>query len=433
MSVPSSVDTVIVGAGQAGLAISQLLTQAGRDHVVLERRATLGGGWQDRWDNFRLVTPNWTASLPGYPYDGPDPDGFMRRDEIVARVARYAELIHAPVQLETHVSRVTARPEGGFTLETTSGVIEAGEVIVATGSYHSPRVPEFSGALPERLIQLHSHDYVNADQLPPGGVLVVGSGQSGVQIAEELLDSGRQTYLAVGSAGWAPRRYRGRDLFRWLAEIAIRGAEVGVPFPTVDKLPDPRARHAANPQLTGHGGGHDVDLRQLATAGLTLLGRPIASDGERLRIAPGLSTSLAASEQVFHERFKPLIDRFIDQAGIDAPPYERTLSTFEPPERDELDLDQAGISTVIWATGYRPDFGWIDLPIFDEMGFPRHRRGVTDVQGLYFLGLLWQHTQASATLIGPNLDAPYLLEAMGLRIANDQAALAVRVLRSTDP
>lgn len=424
MSVPSSVDTVVVGAGQAGLAMSQLLGQAGRDHIVLERRSTLGGGWQDRWDNFRLVTPNWTASLPSFPYDGPDPDAFMRRDEIVARVAQYAELVHAPVRLETDVIRMTARPKGGFTLDTTGGVIEAREVVVATGSYHSPRIPELSSGLPDRLIQLHSHGYRSADRLPPGGVLVVGSGQSGVQIAEELLDAGRPTYLAVGSAGWAPRRYRGRDLFRWLAEIATRGAEVGVPFPTVDKLPDPRARHAANPQLTGHGGGHDVDLRQLAAAGLTLLGRPTAIDGERLRIAPGLSTSLAAAEQVFHERFKPLIDRFIDQARIDAPPYERTLSTFEPPERDALNLEQSGISTVIWATGYRPDFGWIDLPIFDEMGFPRHRRGVTDVQGLYFLGLLWQHTQASATLIGPRLDAPYLLEAMGLRIAMGESVPA---------
>jgi putative flavoprotein involved in K+ transport len=348
----------------------------------------------------------------------------MRRDEIVARVAQYAKQVHAPVRLETDVIRMTARPEGGFTLDTTGGVIEAGAVVVATGSYHAPRIPELSGAVPGRLVSLHSHDYRSADRLPLGGVLVVGSGQSGVQIAEELLDAGRPTYLAVGSAGWAPRRYRGRDFFRWLAEIATRGAEVGVPFPTVDKLPDPRARHAANPQLTGHGGGHDVDLRQLAAAGLTLLGRPTAIVGERLRVAPGLSRSLAAAEQVFHERFKPLIDRFIDHAGIDAPPFERTLSTFEPPDRDELDLYQAGISTVIWATGYRPDFAWIDPPIFDEMGFPRHRRGVTDVQGLYFLGLHWQHTQASATLIGPRLDAPYLLEAMGLRIAMDESVLA---------
>ena len=423
MSRSNSIDTVVVGAGQAGLAMSRLLSQAGRDHLVLERRPRLGGGWHDRWDNFRLVTPNWTASLPGFPYDGPEPDAFMSRDEIVSRIARYAEHVGAAVQLDTAVSRLAARSEGGFTLDTTSGVIEADEVVIATGSYHSPRIPELSRGLPDRLFQLHSHDYRNADQLPPGGVLVVGSGQSGVQIAEELWEAGLPTYLAVGSAGWAPRRYRGRDLFQWLAEIATRGAEVSVPFPTVDKLPDPRARLAANPQLTGQRGGHDVDLRQLAAGGLTLLGRPTDINGERLRLAPELSASLAAAEQAFHERFKPLIDRFIERSGIDAPPYERTLSTFEPPEREELDLDQAGISTVIWATGYRPDFGWIDLPIFDEMGFPHHRRGVTDVQGLYFLGLLWQYTQASATLIGPRMDAPHLLETMGLGIANE-AALA---------
>jgi putative flavoprotein involved in K+ transport len=285
-----------------------------------------------------------------------------------------------------------------------------------------PRVPELSAALPRRILQLHSHDYRREDQLPPGGVLVVGSGQSGVQITEELWEAGRPTYLALGSAGWAPRRYRGRDLFRWLAEIAIRGADLGIPFPSVDTLPDPRARLAANPQLTGHGGGHDVDLRRLAESGVTLSGRPTALSGERLRLAPGLSASLARTEQVFDERFRPLIDRFIDKAGINAPAYVRTLSSYEPPDIDELELARAGISTVIWATGYRPDFGWIVPPIVDAMGFPRHERGVSDVAGLYFLGLTWQHTQASATLIGPRLDAPHQLAAMGLQ-ATDAIAV----------
>jgi putative flavoprotein involved in K+ transport len=419
MNLPSTIDTVVVGAGQSGIAMSRLLRQAGRDHLVLDGRSTLGGGWQDRWDSFCLVTPNWTASLPGFAYDGPDPDGYMKRDEIAARIARYADVVAAPVHLDTVVRRLTARPSGGFALDTTGGTVEAREVVVATGSFHAPRRPELGAALPHRLSQLHSHDYLRVDQLPPGGVLLVGSGQTGVQIAEELLEAGRPTYLALGSAGWAPRRYRGRDLFRWLAEIAMRGLELGVPFPTVDTLPDPRARLAANPQLTGHGGGHDVDLRGLAASGLTLLGRPTDVSGERLSLAPGLSTMLARTEQVFDQRFRPLIDRFIERAGIDAPPYERTLSTFEPPEVEDLDLSRAGVSTVIWATGYRPDFSWIGLPIFDEMGFPRHRRGVSDAPGLYFLGLLWQHTQASATLIGPRLDAPHLLAAMGLDAAGE--------------
>jgi putative flavoprotein involved in K+ transport len=418
MSLPNDIDTVIVGAGQSGLAMCQLLREAGRDHVVLERRPTLGGGWQDRWDSFCLVSPNWTTSLPGFPYEGPDADGFMGRDEITARVARYAQVVEAPVHLETGVRRLQARPRAGFTLDTTAGTVETREVVVAAGAFHATHRPELSAALPRRLVQLHSHEYRHAGALPPGGVLVVGSGQSGVQIAEELLEAGRPTYLALGSAAWAPRRYRGRDIFRWLAEMAMRGADLGVPFPTVDTLPDPRARLAANPQLTGHGGGHDVDLRGLARAGLTLLGRPTDVVGERLRLAPGLSAMLARTEQLFDERLRPPIDRFIERAGIDAPAFERTLSTFEPPEVDELVLDRAAIETVIWATGYRPDFSWIELPIFDPMGFPRHRRGVSEVPGLYFLGLAWQHTQASATLIGPRLDAPHLLAAMGLAVAS---------------
>jgi putative flavoprotein involved in K+ transport len=421
MGLPARVHTVVIGAGHSGLAMSRLLGEAGRDHVVLERRPSLGGGWQDRWDSFRLVTPNWTTSLPGFPYEGPDADDYMSRDRIAARVARYADVIDAPVHVDTGVDRLTARSGGGFTLDTTGGTVEAREVVVATGSFHASHTPELSAAMPRRLVQLHSHHYRRADQLPPGGVLIVGSGQSGVQIAEELMDAGRPTYLALGSAGWAPRRYRGRDLFRWLVEVATRGAEIGVPFPTVDTLPDRRARLAANPQLTGHGGGHDVDLRGLAASGLTLLGRPMDVAGERLRLAPGLSTMLARTEQAFDQRFRPLIDRFIERAAIEAPPYVRTLSSFEPPEIDELDLSHAGISTVIWATGYRPDFRWIDLPTLDDMGFPRHRRGVSDVPGLYFLGLLWQHTQASATLIGPRLDAPYLAEAMGAASAQELA------------
>jgi putative flavoprotein involved in K+ transport len=421
MKIPSTIDTVVVGAGQAGLAMSRLLREAGRDHVVLERRPTLGGGWQDRWDSFCLVTPNWMTSLPGYDYDGPDADGFMSRDEIAARIARYADVVEAPVHTDTAVRRLVTRPDGGFRLETTGGPLDAREVIVATGSYHTPHLPDLSAALPARIQQLHSHDYRREDQLAPGGVLVVGSGQSGVQIAEELWAAGPPTYLALGSAGWAPRRYRGRDLFGWLAAIATRGPELGIGLPTVDTLPDPRARKAANPQLTGHDGGHDVDLRRLAESGLTLLGRPIGVSGDRLQVTPGVAATLARSEQASHERYGPLIDRFIDKSGIEAPAYVRTLSSFDPPEREALDLSDAGISTVIWATGYRPDFGWIDLPIFDDMGFPRHTRGVSDAPGLYFLGLLWQHTQASATLLGPRVDAPYLLAAMGLKATPEPA------------
>lgn len=419
MSLPTTIETVVVGAGHAGLIMSRFLREAGRDHIVLERRTTLGGGWQDRWDGFGLVTPNWTASFPGQSYDGPDPDGFMPRDEIIGRVAGYAARIGAPVALETEVHRLTARDGGGFRLETSQGDIEANQVIVATGSFHTPRVPAIGADLPTRVTHLHSHAYRNESSLPPGAVLIVGSGQSGVQIAEELSEAGRRIYLSVGTAGRVPRRYRGRDFFRWLAALATRGAEYGLGLPTVDKLPDPRLRSAGNPHVSGHHGGHDTNLRQYAASGMTLLGRIERVDGERLHLAPDLSVNLARTDRFFDERFRGLLDTYIERAGIEAPPDDRQPFAYEPPEPTEIDLDEAGISTVIWTTGYRLHYGWIDLPILDEQGFPRQKRGVSDVPGLYFLGLLWQHTQASATLFGPNLDAGHLAAHMGIPIRED--------------
>ncbi len=431
MQLPAKADTVIVGAGHAGLIMSHHLTQAGRHHIVLDRRASLGGGWQDRWDQFRLVTPNWTLSFPGQPYDGPDPDGFMPRDEVVARVARYAATIDAPVHLGVDVARLTSIGRGGFRLETSAGPIDADSIVVATGSYHVPRIPPQASSLPARVAQLHSHQYRNEGQLPPGGVLVVGSGQSGVQIAEELQEAGRSVFLSVGSAPRVPRRYRGRDIFRWLADLTIEGPRVGVGLPTVDNLPDPRLRFASNPHLSGHHGGHETDLRRLAAGGMTLVGRVANSDGRRLHFAPGLSVSLDRADGFFGERLQPLIERYIALAGVEVPPDDgRQRSRFDPAEIGTLDLEAAGVGTVLWATGHRPDFGWIDLPIFDDTGLPKHVRGVTEVPGLYFLGLLWQHTQASATLFGPTLDASSVLDAMGLAaaipVSDEPSAVALR-------
>ena len=416
MNLPTKIETVVIGSGHAGLAMSWYLGLAGRDHVVFERRATLGGGWQDRWDAFRLVTPNWAASLPGAPYEGSDRDGFMTRDEIAGIVARYAGTIGAPVALETEVQRLAAGEAGSFVLETSRGDIEAERVIVATGGYHVPHVPTVMVDLPSRLTQLHSHGYRNESSLPPGAVLVVGSGQSGVQIAEELAEAGREVHLSVGGAGRMPRRYRGRDIFGWLAAVAMRGAEFGVALPTVDNLPDPRLRLAGVPHLSGHHGGHETNLRQFAATGITLLGRIDRADGEHLHLAPDLAVNLARADRFFDDRIRPLIENFIERAAIDAPLDDRQSFAFEPPEPAQLDLVEAGISTVIWATGYRLDYGWIDIPIFDAQGFPRHHRGVSETPGLYFLGLPWQHTMASATLAGASFDGPHLADQMGLPV-----------------
>ncbi|MEW5991434.1 MAG: NAD(P)-binding domain-containing protein [Chloroflexota bacterium] len=414
-SLPRRVETVVIGAGQAGLAMSWHLGRAGREHVVLERRATLGGGWQDRWDAFRLVTPNWSASFPGAPYDGVDPDGFMPRDEIAGRVARYASTIGAPLVLECAVERLRARSGGGFQLDTSQGRLEAKAVVIATGCFHVPNVPGLAASLSRRVLSLHASAYRRPTDLPPGAVLVVGSAQTGVQLTEELHADGREVYLSVGSAGRLPRRYRGRDSFAWIALVVERGAELGVPLPTAETLPDPRRRLAGNPHLSGHGGGHDTNLRQFGRDGVRLVGRLSAIDGERVSLAPDLEANLAAADRFFDERFRPLFDRFIEAAGIDAPPAEPVPPVdFEPEPLDELDLARAGITSVLWTTGYRQDLGWIEPSITGDMGFPRQVRGVTEIPGLYVIGSLWQHDQASATLFGVPRDARLLAERMGL-------------------
>jgi putative flavoprotein involved in K+ transport len=400
--------------------MSWFLSGAGREHVVLERREQLGGSWLDRWDNFCLVTPNWTVSLPGHPYDGNNPNGFMPRDEIATRMAGYATAIGAPVVLGTGVDRLSARAGGDFLLETSSGSMTARQVVVATGGFQIPKIPELAAAMPPNLTQLHTHDYTREDVLPPGAVLVVGSGQSGVQIAEELHLAGRHVYLSVGSAGRLPRRYRGQDTFLWIVQLERRGEEFGVPLPTVKTLPDLRMRFAPNGHLSGHEGGHDTNLRLMAYDGITLLGHLDGVEGERIRLRPDLAKNLAYADRFFDARFRPLIDPYIERAGIEAPPDDRQQVAFEPPETYELDLTKAGITSVIWSSGYRTDFSWLDISgpdgrsILDEYGIPRQDRGVSEVPGLYFLGLPWLNTILSASLMGVSPDARYLADQMGL-------------------
>jgi putative flavoprotein involved in K+ transport len=345
----------------------------------------------------------------------------MTRDEIAGRVAGYATTSGAPVVLETAVERLRARPDGGFTIRTSQGDIEAGEVVVATGGFHVPNVPALAAALPPRLLSLHSSAYRRPSDLPPGAVLVVGSAQTGVQLVEELRADGREVYLAVGSAGRFPRRYRGRDTFVWLGALVQRGDEVGVALPAAESLPDLRRRLAGNPHVSGHGGGHDTNLRQFGRDGVRLVGRLTGVDGERLHLAPDLPTNLAAADGFFDERFRPLIDRYIEVAAIDAPPAEPVVPVdFEPEVPESLDLAGAGISSVLWTTGYRQDLGWIEPSITDEMGFARQHRGVTEVPGLFVIGSLWQHDQASATLFGMPRDARVLAGLMGLAAPIDR-------------
>ncbi|MEZ0240085.1 MAG: NAD(P)-binding domain-containing protein [Chloroflexota bacterium] len=407
-----TVETVVVGAGQAGLIVSSLLKQAGQEHLVLDRRSTLGGGWQDRWDGFQLVSPNWTTSIAGFPYRGQDPDGYMPRDDIIDHFRAYAASIGAPIELDTDVTRLTDIDGGAerFRLATSRGAIDARNVVVAGGPFQVPHIPEIAGDIDPSITQIHSHDYRSPDALPPGGVLLIGSGQTGVQLAEELMAAGRSVTIAVGRCGRVPRRYRGRDLFWWLRELAIHGPAVGTPLPTATGLPNPALRFACNPQLSGHGVPHDTNLRKMATEGLRLVSRFEGATGTRVRFAPGLIETLGFVDGFFADRFQPLLDRYAEHIAAPVPAGEFEQHPYEPPEVADLDLRAEGISTVVWTSGYRPGFGWIELPVLDEFGLPRQSGGATDVPGLSFIGTPWLVDMGSANLVGVERDAEALAE-----------------------
>ncbi|MBI3751852.1 MAG: NAD(P)-binding domain-containing protein [Chloroflexi bacterium] len=408
---PRSVDTVIVGAGHAGLIVSGLLRQLGREHVLLDRRSTLGGGWQDRWDAFQLVSPNWTTSLDGFAYRGADPDGFMPRDEIVDHFRAYAATIDAPVELDTDVTHLELYADGAsrFRLATSRGSLEARSVVVAGGPFQAPHRPPAATLIDPSISQVHVHHYRNPSALPPGGVLLVGSGQSGVQLAEELMAAGRSVTMAVGRCGRVPRTYRGKDVFWWLREMGTRGLAVGLGLPTPAQLPDPRARFACNPQLSGHGGGHDTNLRAMARDGLRLVGRLTGADGTRVSFAPDLPDSLRFADGFFEARFRPVCDAYVERMSLALPPDEPAQVAFDPPVVTELDLAAEGISTVLWTSGYRPSFEWVEAPVFDELGLPVTDAGQTTVPGLSFIGTPWMVDMGSANLVGVERDAKALV------------------------
>jgi putative flavoprotein involved in K+ transport len=398
-------DTLVIGAGQAGLSISYYLTQAGREHLILEKERTAKAWRDERWDSFTLVTPNWTLGLPETAYDGDDPEGFLTRQEVVEYLERFAGLFDPPVREGVEVSAVEAVPgSDDLIVRSSAGDYRAANVIVAAGMYQSPRIPAFSERLARDVKQIHSSQYRNADQLPPGAVLVVGSGQSGAQIAEELFEHGREVYLATGRAGRLPRRYRGKDGAHWLWRT-------GMADRTVDQLPSSAARFASSAHVSGKGGGRTLNLHGFSRDGITLLGHLRDGQGTRLEIAPDLKGNLAAADKVARE-FKEGVDKFIEKQGLQAPVEDEPdlRDGYDAPIITELDLASAGVSTIIWATGYRFDFSWVKLPIFDEYGYPVQQRGVTPQPGVYFLGLPWLHTIQSGLLAGVGEDAAHVAE-----------------------
>jgi putative flavoprotein involved in K+ transport len=402
--MPTHVDTIVIGAGQAGLSASNLLTERGIDHVVLER-GQVANTWRNaRWDGFYLNTPNWTFQLPGHEYDGPEPDAFFSRDEVVEHLEAYAR--GGPVRTGVEVTRL--RRDGGvWSVETEGGELRADAVVVATGAFQRPHVLAAAEHIPDGVFGLVADGYRNPDQLPQGAVLIVGSGQTGCQIADELRRAGRRVYLAVGSCPRFPRRWRGRDLMFWMLAL-------GILDDTPDSLPSPAARLACTPAVAGDDGGHDCHPRWLAERGVELVGRFTGFDGGRALFAPGLEATLAAGDD-FHRKLLELFEEHARENGLDDEDAEPEVEY--PPARDveELDLQAHGITSIVWATGYRPDFRWIEGLALDAQGFPIQSRGVAELEGLYFVGLHWLSKRKSALLIGVGEDARHVVEQIASR------------------
>ena len=403
---------IIIGGGQAGLSMSYCLQQAGIDHLVLEKHTAMHVWRTQRWDNFCLVTPNWQCALPGHAYDGPDPHGFMKKDEINAYLEAFRRKVAPPMREGVTVRRVTPRVQGGFDVNTSDGDWTADQVVVASGGYHQPIVPRLAERLPAGIVQLHSEQYRSAAALPEGDVLVVGSGQSGAQIAEDLHLAGRKVHLAVGDAPRCARFYRGRDVVDWLADMNYYDMPV-----TAHPLRE-GVRDNTNHYVTGRDGGRDIDLRRFALEGMALYGLLKDLDGATLTFEPGLRAALDGADRTYNG-INAAIDTYIASTGIDAPPPSVYEPVWQPAEeRTALDLSAGRITSIIWCIGFSPDFRWVDAPVFNGRGDPVHARGVTRQPGLYFLGLPWLHTWGSGRFSGVARDASWLTEKVVACAAN---------------
>ncbi|MEM6691080.1 MAG: MSMEG_0569 family flavin-dependent oxidoreductase [Planctomycetota bacterium] len=398
-------DVVVVGGGQAGLSASVCLSKHGVDHVVLERDRVAESWRSQRWDNFCLVTPNWQCTLPDFAYDqeyrGDDPDGFMKRDEIVKYLESFQDQCGIPVLEGVGVGRAT-HDGTRFKLSLSNGsAIECQGLVVATGGYHVPRIPDAGKELPPSIHQIHSSQYKNAESLPDGPVLVVGTGQSGCQIAEDLHLEGRDVHLCVGSAPRSPRFYRGRDVTGWLVDMGAYAV-------TVDEHPMGKdVRKKTNHYLTGRDGGREIDLRRFAMEGMHLHGRLLKVEEGVLEFADDLKMNLDGAD-ASAERIKNEIDKHIAERGIQAPEGQRYTPCWEPEDPGRSQVHCSEISNVVWCTGFSKDYRWLEVDALDDDGEPLYQRGVSTVEGLYFLGLPWMHTWGSGRFSGVADDAQHV-------------------------
>jgi putative flavoprotein involved in K+ transport len=397
------IETLIVGGGQAGLTMSHMLSQRGRPHLVLERGRIAERWRSERWDGLRFQFPNWSVRLPDCPFPHSDPDGFATSAQIVDYLHVYADQIKPPMRCGVAVTGLHRDERGkGYIARTSAGSIGAANVVIATGPYQRPVFPDLP--LDEcPLFQVHASAYKEPSQLPAGAVLIVGSGASGAQIAEELVRAGRRVYLSVGRHKRMPRRYRGRDLIWWLSAMGL------------DQTPvEKRGPDATLPLITGAHGGHTIDFREFVSRGITLLGRLQSVRKGVLHFAPDLGQSLKYGDAAY-STFLDSVDSYIEQKGMNLPAEPEARERYpDPPCVTEplrqLDEHCVGLSSVIWATGYEFDFSWIDLPVLNARGEPKHDHGIAPVPGVYFLGLPWLSKMNSSFLSGVGDDAARLAD-----------------------
>ena len=412
-------DAVVVGAGQAGLGIGHLLQEAGKEIVIYER-GRVGETWRSqRWDSFAVNTPNWANGLPGLPYDGDEPDGFWHRDELVEYFERYASRFRLPIREGIEVTSVRPTADGAFEVGAEGadgpvGPVTARNIVVASGIMQSPKIPRISERFPSGVLQLHAADYRTPGALPAGAVVVVGGGQSGCQITEDLLLAGRSVYVCTSRVGRAPRRHRGRDILEWFRDI-------GVWDETVADLPDPAMQFAPQPQVSGVGRyGSTLSLQYMQQQGAVLMGHLDDVVDGVLTTNDALAENLAFADDI-SAQLKTEIDDYIDRAGIEAPAHvpdpidEPAGPGVVAAGATRLDLTDAGVSAVIWCTGFTATFDWLQFPVLDESGHPIHDRGVSPIPGIYFLGFPWLHTRKSGVILGIDEDARYLVDVMEAR------------------
>jgi len=405
-----SVDTLVIGGGQAGIAASEHLTRLGVPHLVVERERIAEHWRSRRWDSLVANGPAWHDRFPHQTFEATDPEGFAPKEEVADYLERYAATFAGPIRTGVNVTRLRRRADGAFVAETGDGAsIVARNVIVATGAFQNPVIPPLIPAT-AGITQIHSAHYRNPGQLPPGGVVVIGAGSSGVQIADELNRSGRRTWLAVGPHSRPPRRYRGQDFVWWLGALG-----------KWDQTPEQTSGTHVTIAVSGAHGGQTVDFRDLAQAGITLVGRATGYAQGALTFSNDLAANIAAGDADYLATLREA-DAYAQAQHLDLPEEPEAWRIGPDPAcvtdpLRKLDLGAAGITAVVWATGYAMDFGWIDLDVFNPDGSPRHRRGVSDVPGLHFLGLPGLSRRASSFIWGVWHDAAHLAEHIAARAA----------------